>query len=735
MQSVSAGFLTGILADERRILQHTEITLVDNPPNWASATCSASSTLDPILTPVTQAFNGKNYPQRKFAWVGEDCFPAGDLYPVAPDGSSEIGWWSENSGDENGNFASPEWIQVDYGANIQVEAVAVHCYKLWGYPLDPVVQYSTNGTDWTTIAVTPMNDSASSLYWSIVYLLPSLIEARYIKLTFSQWSKPNKRAKIIELEPGWTIDVSDRIKSINILKERSADDESSSLPIGNSSANECNIEIDNTDGAFYQHNTSSPYYGYLKRNRKVRVWFALGLDDEEYLPQGVFYTVSWQGSRTSPSVKVTAWDGAKRMMETQCSTFPIYENKRISEVAQLLVEHYGLTVGDYRIFPTAETIPYTWFAKNDYWSNLQALAAGETGCVYFHENGRLIFENRYHIATGRLTAQANSGATSIVVDNTFGLETGDTITVDGVDTSNVHVQEDVTIDGSWDGSLTIPLTSALTNTYKARSYVYLASDPVCEVYDESNFTIDIDDQYTLDKCRNKIEVHAKPLRVPLDGMGMPVIATVWQLSDTDDPIIIPAGGYYDLDIEFSSQPVLSNLTYSVEVILTGEDLDTFAELTNDPGGAIQHEWQDGGPYAWGGKLRISTTNANDVLIVGVLLNGVVLEETGKIAGKASAESLITWQGERSYTLTSNFIQSRIHAQALADQLLLRYQDMQPALSVTGLGLFHHQLGDRIKINDSELGYSDANLNNHFFITRIELDFDGGLGGRYSLLPA
>jgi hypothetical protein len=55
--------------------------------------------------------------------------------------------------------------------------------------------------------------------------------------------------------------------------------------------------------------------------------------------------------------------------------------------------------------------------------------------------------------------------------------------------------------------------------------------------------------------------------------------------------------------------------------------------------------------------------------------------------------------------------------------------------VTGLGLFHHQLGDRIKINDSELGYSDANLNNHFFITRIELDFDGGLGGRYSLLPA
>ena len=47
----------------------------------------------------------------------------------------------------------------------------------------------------------------------------------HVRLTFSQWSKANKRAKIIEVEPGWTIDVSDRIVSMDIKKERDADDE------------------------------------------------------------------------------------------------------------------------------------------------------------------------------------------------------------------------------------------------------------------------------------------------------------------------------------------------------------------------------------------------------------------------------------------------------------------------------------------------------------------------------
>jgi hypothetical protein len=739
MQSVSAGFLTGILASERRILQHTEITLVDNPPNWTGASFSASSTLNATLTPAGQAFNGRNYPQRKFAWVGEDCFPAGDLYPVAPDGSSEVGWWSDNSGDADGNFAAPEWVAVDYGATISMEAVSVHCYKLWGYPLDPTIEYSTVASpgpgDWTAVAVAPRVDDASSLYYSLAYILPSLTPARHVRLTFQQWSKPNKRAKIIEVEPGWTIDISDRIKSISVTKERNATDEGSTLPFGNASANEINIEIDNVDGAFYQHNTTSPYYGYLKRNREVRLWFALGLDAEEYLPQGVCYTVTFGGARMSPSVKIAAWDKAKRMGETNCETFPIYEGKKISEVAQLLTEHYGLTVGDYSIEVTPEIIAYTWFAKNNYWANFQALAAGETGAVYFDESGVLVFENRYHIATGRLSAAATAGASSIQVDTAFGLVVGDTIRIDGVNNSDEAVQEDVVIDAAWNGTaLTIPLTTTLTNSYKQRSYVYRASHPVVATYDDTNFTIDIDDLYTLDKSRNKIEVNAKPLRVPMAG-GLPVMDTVWQMSDTDDPIILSNGEHIDIDITFESMPVISNMTYSVEVVITGEDMVTLAELTNDPSGALSHEWQDGGPFAWGGKLRIASTNANDANIIGILISGVTLEETGKIAGKAVDTSLTSWQGERIYTLTSNFIQKRSHAQALADDLLLRYKDMQPALNVEGLGLFHHQLADRIKINDSELKYNDANLNNHFFLTRIDLDYDGGIGGKYQLLAA
>jgi hypothetical protein len=739
VQSVSNEFLTAIMATERKILYHVEITLLDNPPDWMGASYSASSTYDATLTPPSQAFDGVNYPQRKFAWVGEDCFPGDDLYPVAPDGSSQVGWWSDNQCDASGNFASSEWVAVDYGSAQHIEVVSVHCYKLWGYPLNPTIEYATAASpgagDWTALTETPLVDNASEYYYSLVYVLGSAIDARHIRLTFSQWSKASRRAKIIEVEPGWTIDVSDRVKSISITKERSAEDESSTLPIGNSSANEVKIELDNTDGYFYQYNASSPYYGYLVRNRKVRVWFSLGLGATDELPQGLFYSVSWRGSRSSPAVSLTAWDEAKRMQETECDTFPVYESKKISEVVQLLAEHYGLTVGDYSIEATDETIAYSWFDRDNYWRNLNALAEGETGAVYFDESGTLIFENRYHTVSARLASAASSGTNSITVDSVYGFQIGDTIRIDGVDASGTSVYENAVIDAAWDGSTTITLTGNLTNSYVANCYVYLASHAIVATYDDTNFVIDLDDEYVLDKARNKIVVDAKPLRVPLDGMGNPVIGTVWQLSDTDDPLIIDALGSYDITITFESQPVLSNLSYSVEVVLTGEDMVTSATVTNDPGGALDHEWQDGGPFAWGGKLRITTTNPNDVLIVGIEINGVTLEETGKIAGTAEDTSLIPWQGERLYALTSAFIQTRTHAQTLADHLLLRYKEMPPPLNVKGIGMPHLQLADRVKINDSELGYSDANLNNHFYVTRIQLDYDGGLSGEYVLMPA
>ena len=95
MQTVSTEFLTAINATEREIRKKVELVLLDNSMLGVEPSYDASSTLDATITPASLAFNGKVTPQRKFGYVSPYVFPASDLYPVASDGSSEIGWWSD----------------------------------------------------------------------------------------------------------------------------------------------------------------------------------------------------------------------------------------------------------------------------------------------------------------------------------------------------------------------------------------------------------------------------------------------------------------------------------------------------------------------------------------------------------------------------------------------------------------------------------------------------------------
>jgi hypothetical protein len=302
-----------------------------------------------------------------------------------------------------------------------------------------------------------------------------------------------------------------------------------------------------------------------------------------------------------------------------------------------------------------------------------------------------------------------------VVASAYGLVAGDTIYLD--DNTN---SESVTIDSSWDGSTAVTLTSNLTNSYAANSYVY--KQPVVATFQESDVIIDIDDQYVLDKARNKIEVKATPLIVPLDGLGSPAIETVWQL---DEPITIPAGDHENIDIFFTKEPVIYN-----------DDYDLIITVSTDPEGDesyITTSWQPSTPYAWGGHLRISNSHTSDVEVVGLIIDGVPLETAGGIIEKAEDTTLQATQGERSYSLESRFIQRKAHALAIANNLLRIWKDPSAPLKCKGRGMPHLQLGDHVKVISTRQGLTNANLNNHFILTRIVLDYDGGLTGEYDLL--
>lgn len=943
MQTVTDEFLTAIEATEREIRAKVEIVFLDNSMLGATPTYSASTTLDATNTPSDLAFNGKITPERDYGWIGDDCFPSDDVYPIAGDGSSEVGWWSngisrvadviaDSSGngynaasytgttgqtgaitgdtdkcmyfaynqgvdfgdvaglnpdsvfsvelwvkftvtdnnyhgfmgwqngaatnrspcmyqfdqtklhggfsstddtwcawntaagaivadgvtwhhivytfdgtyhrvyvnnslvvednthsgkvpkavplryignglDNNnqvyidevayyntvlsparidahyaarteiyytdtviedspvaywrlgvvtsGEFCAPETISIDYNANQTIQTVKVYGDSRLGYPVDFRVDYSAvaspTASDWTNITIVTGNALTE---WS--YSLPVTIAATHLRLKISKWSAASKRAKIIEFEGGYSVDVSSDIVSFSITKERNATDDSNTLPYGNSSANEFEMIIDNTTGDYYLRNTSSPYYGYLKQNRKIRTWLGVTLPDDsiEYLPQGTYYTKGWKASRTSPEASVSAGDKAKLMLEKDFSESIVYEGKTLSELAVILANAFDLVPGEYSIDGTTETMPYAYFTKDKYWNHFNKLAEGETGAVYYNETNVLIFENRYHLFSTRLSEAATAGDDHIHTDAVYGLVVGDTIYVD--DNTN---NETVVIDSSWNGSsTTVPITTTLTNSYPLDSYVY--KNAVVATLSDTSILTDDEDLYDLDKAKNKIEVKAKPLIVPLDGLSQPVITTIWQL---DEILTVPASSYEDVDVFFQSAPVIKNDTYTVDITITTDIEGDEANITAS--------WQPSTPYAWGGHLRLTNSESYDIDVVGCLIEGVVLQEYGGIIETVENTVLQSEQGERPYSVESSYIQRKDHALSIANNLLAIWQDPMAPQSCKGRGLPHLQLGDRVKLIDTELGITNANVNNHFFITRIVLDYDGGLEATYDLLAA
>jgi hypothetical protein len=642
----------------------------------------------------------------------ETVYPADDLYPVAGDGSSEIGWWSNGLSDGSGVLS--ETLEINYNALQTIKTLRVIGEIRLGYPIDFDIHYSIVQSpgvgEWTLLSSVTGNILED---WTATV---TPVQVRHLRLTISRFSLSNSHAKVLEFAIGYTIDVTSRVKSFSITKERSATDEATTLPYGNSSANDLTLVLDNTDHAFSHRNSDSPFYGYLKRNRKIRVWLGIVLPDGtvEYTPQGTYYTNGFSAPLSSPEATISARDRAKRMMEVNFARSIVYEGKTISELAEIIALDFGLVAAEYQIGATTDIIPYAYFEDAAYWTHLSRLAAAETGAVYFDETDRMNMENRSRMFSARLSQGTLPRAAFIQLDTVYGLLPNDTIYID-----NGIITETAIVAASWNGTTTVTLTAALVSEFIQSSYVY--KQAVATTLSESDVLVNVDDQYALDKAKNKIEVKATPLIVPLDGIGQPLIEVIWQLDGggavTPETLIVPANSYLNVDVFFQKSPVICNATYPI--------IFTITTVTPGDEAYITTSWQPSVPYAWGGHLRFTNSKASAVTVIGCRIEGVVLVAGGGITVTAQDAVRINEDGEHSHTVDSKFIQRKAQASSIANLLLDTWKDPVAPVSLDGRGLPHLQLADRIKVLSTDQG-----LNNHFYLTRIVLDYDGGLTGKY-----
>jgi len=398
-QPVSANFVNAALNSGTMIpIVQASIVLADNVTSGEFGT-TATSTQDATIFPAAKAANGILTPIHK--WAAADPFAEGSgkqtyladgtFYPI--DAGIEGGWWSSALSTTGGTMTTPQVLQVNYHGIINNQVtINFDPYLAYGVDFTIDMAYNLTSTVYNVNVVTVTGNTLRT--YTIALPLPTNSSLLWLKLTITKISGEQQTAKVIEFGATLTADITKRIKSFRILRERQSD--TATFEIGNSSAGELTMEIDNTDQLFSPYNTffNAIYSGLLRANRPITIQAGYQYSDgtTELIPLGTFYTMEWDASGPSATTTIKAQDRMKRLRELTYISAPMSVNKSVDTLIASALVGAGYTPADYVLSTSLYNVPYAWADPNKtFYDYITTLAGAAGGAVYVDEMNRFRF--------------------------------------------------------------------------------------------------------------------------------------------------------------------------------------------------------------------------------------------------------------------------------------------------------------------------------------------------------
>lgn len=216
-----------------------------------------------------------------------------------------------------------------------------------------------------------------------------------IKLTVESMQAPGGAVEIIQISPKMSVDISDRIISVNSSQE--SQEVSVVSPIGLSASNSGGLEVSNNDGFFDVDNQSSPLSGLVDVNVKFTIKDMIAGDGEDFetVPSAVLFANSWNFQSTG-TISVDCSDRAK-FLQSRSMENSFYANRDIRFVIADIIERAEIV--DYKLCFTQEDVdqatPYFFFQdEQTVWEALQQIATAEQSFFYFDQFGRFVWISR-----------------------------------------------------------------------------------------------------------------------------------------------------------------------------------------------------------------------------------------------------------------------------------------------------------------------------------------------------
>ena len=275
MYPVTEDFIQKMKADRRRVLARVEVDYTD-PFLDQSLEIEANDQAN--VSYPQQTADSVDQTTRKYACLDGTWDLTSGEYHLAPSADMlsryQMGWWGAQFADQNGYFASPyPTLTVRHLPRPirQLKVVGDTAREEW--PVD--FQIKLYGPDDTLLKTETITDN-DQISWSKT-LDQQVLDVAKQELIITRWSLPGTCAKIIEFFTSIReVYETGDLMSVRLLEEREASQ--GSLPVGNISANEVTIVLNNEDKKFDIDNEQSPLKNLLKPNRRIQAW--LGAEAE-----------------------------------------------------------------------------------------------------------------------------------------------------------------------------------------------------------------------------------------------------------------------------------------------------------------------------------------------------------------------------------------------------------------------------------------------------------------------
>ncbi len=409
MYPVTQDFLDKVRAPERRIYG---IIAIDYTDPFLDQSITVIASEEANISYPAQTADAVIEPLAKFAAL-DGAWVLGQDWALAPGPEEaelkQMGWWGSQLSGAGGAFAVPyPTLTVTFFSRPITKLQVVGDNKRGEYPVDFTIRlYDAADTILHTETVT----GNATVPWNKTLVDP-ITQVTKMTLEITKWSHAGRQAKVLEFFTSIQETYEgDDILMIHLLEEREVSQ--GSLPVGNISANEITVRLNNSSRKFDAGNTQSPLYQTLKANRRIRAW--LGVDTvsgKGYVPLGTFWSGDWSVPENGVHAQTTGRDRLELLRKSTYSTSEVQQNKTLSDLAEVVLQDAGLAAEEYWVDAELQqyTVPYAYFEPQSHREVLRLIAEACLGQVYCDRDGVVRVEGPFFLTSkiiSDLTLTAN----------------------------------------------------------------------------------------------------------------------------------------------------------------------------------------------------------------------------------------------------------------------------------------------------------------------------------------